>query len=106
VILTFGICGRLRFQELTNLKIKNGRIKGLTVILQIKEKCHNQSLYPPVKKKCILIIRRLQALDEDRNMATEDILHLTCLDFYLWGRLKDLLFQDKPTTRENMMGRI
>ncbi|ENN81487.1 hypothetical protein D910_12650 [Dendroctonus ponderosae] len=31
---------------------------------------------------------------------------LTCLDFYLWGRLKDLLFQDKPTTRENMMGRI
>lgn len=31
---------------------------------------------------------------------------LTCLDFYLWGRLKDLVFQEKPTTRENMMERI
>ena len=31
---------------------------------------------------------------------------LTCLDFYLWGRLKDMVFQEKPTTRENMMERI
>lgn len=31
---------------------------------------------------------------------------LTCLDFYLWGRLKDLVFHEKPTTRENMMERI
>jgi hypothetical protein len=31
---------------------------------------------------------------------------LTCLDFYLWGRLKDLVFQEKPTTRENMKERI
>lgn len=31
---------------------------------------------------------------------------LTCLDFYLWGRLKDLVFQERPTTRENMMVRI
>ena len=31
---------------------------------------------------------------------------LTCLDFYLWGRLKNLFFQEKPTTRENMMDRI
>ncbi|KAH1021090.1 hypothetical protein HUJ04_010649 [Dendroctonus ponderosae] len=31
---------------------------------------------------------------------------LTCIDFYLWGRLQDLVFQDKPTTRENMMGII
>jgi len=31
---------------------------------------------------------------------------LTCLDFYLWGRLKDIVFQKKPTTKENMMHRI
>lgn len=31
---------------------------------------------------------------------------LTCLDFYLWGRLKDLVFQTRPTTRENMIDRI
>lgn len=31
---------------------------------------------------------------------------LTCLDFYLWGRLKDIVFQTEPTTRENMQERI
>lgn len=31
---------------------------------------------------------------------------LTCLDFYLWGRIKDLVFQTRPTTRENMIARI
>lgn len=31
---------------------------------------------------------------------------LTCLDFYLWGRLKDIVFQNRPTTRENMINRI
>lgn len=31
---------------------------------------------------------------------------LTCLDFYLWGTLKNLVFREKPTTRENMKERI
>ena len=31
---------------------------------------------------------------------------LTCLDYYLWGRLKDLVFQNRPTSRENMILRI
>jgi hypothetical protein len=31
---------------------------------------------------------------------------LTVLDFYLWGRVKDLVFQSRPTTRENMILRI
>ncbi|XP_066253581.1 uncharacterized protein [Euwallacea similis] len=31
---------------------------------------------------------------------------LTCLDFYLWGRLKDLVFQRRPTTKEDMRNRI
>lgn len=31
---------------------------------------------------------------------------LTCLDFYLWGRLKDIVFQTRPTTREDMRNRI
>lgn len=31
---------------------------------------------------------------------------LTCLDFYLWGRLKALVYKTRPTTRENMIGRI
>ena len=31
---------------------------------------------------------------------------LTCLDFYLWGRLKDIVFQTEPTSRENMQERI
>lgn len=31
---------------------------------------------------------------------------LTCLDFYLWGRVKDMVFATKPTTRDNMMERI
>lgn len=31
---------------------------------------------------------------------------LTVLDFYLWGRLKDLVFQTRPTTPENMIERI
>lgn len=31
---------------------------------------------------------------------------LTCLDFYLWGRLKDIVFQTPPTTRMDMENRI
>lgn len=31
---------------------------------------------------------------------------LTCLDFYLWGRLKDIVFQTQPTTRQDMEHRI
>lgn len=31
---------------------------------------------------------------------------LTCLDFYLWGRLKDMVFQIRPTTRDDMINRI
>lgn len=31
---------------------------------------------------------------------------LTCLDFYLWGRIKDLVFQTRPTTRADMINRI
>lgn len=31
---------------------------------------------------------------------------LTCLDFYLWGRLKDLVYQTRPITREDMRNRI
>lgn len=31
---------------------------------------------------------------------------LTCLDFYLWGRLKDLVYQTRPTTRDDMKQRI
>lgn len=31
---------------------------------------------------------------------------LTCLDFYLWGRLKDIVYQARHRTRENMIARI
>ena len=31
---------------------------------------------------------------------------LTVLDFYLWGRIKDIVYQTRPTTRENMIQRI
>lgn len=31
---------------------------------------------------------------------------LTCMDFYLWGRLKDLVYTLRPTTRDDMMQRI
>lgn len=31
---------------------------------------------------------------------------LTCLDFYLWGRIKDIVFRTQPTTREDMKDRI
>lgn len=31
---------------------------------------------------------------------------LTVLDFYLWGRLKDIVYQTRPTTREDMIHRI
>ncbi|EFN61186.1 hypothetical protein EAG_12745, partial [Camponotus floridanus] len=31
---------------------------------------------------------------------------LTCLDFYLWGRVKELIYFQRPTTRENMIERI
>uniref|UniRef100_A0ABD2WH73 Transposable element Tc3 transposase n=1 Tax=Trichogramma kaykai TaxID=54128 RepID=A0ABD2WH73_9HYME len=32
--------------------------------------------------------------------------YLTPLDFYLWGRLQHLVYQEEPTTRENMIERI
>ncbi|EZA55151.1 hypothetical protein X777_05281 [Ooceraea biroi] len=31
---------------------------------------------------------------------------LTSPDFYLWGYLKDVVYRERPTTRENMMERI
>lgn len=31
---------------------------------------------------------------------------LTILDFYLWGRIKDIVYETRPTTPENMMDRI
>ena len=31
---------------------------------------------------------------------------LTVMDFYFWGRIKDLVFRNPPTTRENMRNRI
>lgn len=31
---------------------------------------------------------------------------LTCLDFYLWGKIKDLVFKTRPTTPEDMKERI
>lgn len=31
---------------------------------------------------------------------------LTVLDFYLWGRIKELVFATRPTTRDNMVDRI
>lgn len=31
---------------------------------------------------------------------------LTCLDFYLWGRIKDLVYQTRPTNREDLIERI
>jgi hypothetical protein len=31
---------------------------------------------------------------------------LTVLDYYLWGRLKDIVYRERPTTRENMVQRI
>jgi hypothetical protein len=31
---------------------------------------------------------------------------LTVLDYYLWGRLKDLVYRERPTTRDDMIRRI
>lgn len=31
---------------------------------------------------------------------------LTCLDYYLWGRLKSMVYVERPTTREDMKARI
>lgn len=31
---------------------------------------------------------------------------LTILDYYLWGRIKDLVYRERPTTRDNMIRRI
>lgn len=31
---------------------------------------------------------------------------LSVLDYYLWGRVKELVYRDRPTTRENMIERI
>jgi len=31
---------------------------------------------------------------------------LTCLDFYLWGRVKELAYFQRSTTRKNMIERI
>lgn len=31
---------------------------------------------------------------------------LTVLDFYLWGRIKDIVYKTRPTTRDNMIERI
>lgn len=31
---------------------------------------------------------------------------LTSLDYYFWGRIKDLVYNEHPTTRDNMIRRI
>jgi len=31
---------------------------------------------------------------------------LTVLDYYFWGRIKDLVFHERPTTRDNIIRRI
>ena len=31
---------------------------------------------------------------------------LSVLDYYLWGRVKDLVYCERPTTRDNMIHRI
>lgn len=31
---------------------------------------------------------------------------LTCLDFYLWGRVKELVVANRPTTKQDMIQRI
>ncbi|RLU20535.1 hypothetical protein DMN91_007145 [Ooceraea biroi] len=31
---------------------------------------------------------------------------LTVLDYYLWGRIKDIVYRDRPTTRNDMINRI
>lgn len=31
---------------------------------------------------------------------------LTVLDYYLWGRVKDLVYREKPSTKVNMIQRI
>lgn len=31
---------------------------------------------------------------------------LTCMDYYLWGRIKDIVYQTAPTSKENMKDRI
>lgn len=31
---------------------------------------------------------------------------LTCLDYYLWGRIREIVYVNPPTTRENMIERI
>lgn len=31
---------------------------------------------------------------------------LSVLDFYMWGRIKNIVFSEPPSTRENMIGRI
>lgn len=31
---------------------------------------------------------------------------LTCMDYYLWGRIKNMVYTEKPTTRHDMMDRI
>jgi len=31
---------------------------------------------------------------------------VSVLDYYLWGRLKDLVYRERPTTRDDMIRRI
>jgi len=31
---------------------------------------------------------------------------LTVLDYYFWGKIKDLIYHERPTTRDNMIRRI
>lgn len=31
---------------------------------------------------------------------------LSVLDYYLWGRVKDLVYRERPTIRDNMIRRI
>ncbi|EFN85351.1 hypothetical protein EAI_03030, partial [Harpegnathos saltator] len=31
---------------------------------------------------------------------------LTVVDYYLWGRVKDIVYHDRPTTRNDMITRM
>jgi len=40
--------------------------------------------------------------------STPNLLDITrsLLDYYFWGRIKDLVYHERPTTRDNMIRRI
>ncbi|KAJ8909455.1 hypothetical protein NQ315_008322 [Exocentrus adspersus] len=62
------------------------------------------------------ISRKASAINQtypDRWIGRESLFHwpatspdLTCLDFYLWGRIEDIVFCGRPTTRDDRINRI